>query len=83
MQQCTNHLIPIAIASGRGIYDGINIAKSMELNPKTNIYIIGNNGATIFDIYTNKYISQTPLDEADAKKIFYMMKDFAKKENDE
>lgn len=81
LQQCSNHLIPIAIASGRSIYDGVRIAKQMELNPKTNVYIIGNNGATIFDIYTNKYISQTPLDDADARKIFSMMKDFAKKEN--
>ncbi|MCQ3915362.1 MAG: HAD-IIB family hydrolase [Mycoplasmoidaceae bacterium] len=80
LQQCSNHLIPIAIASGRSIYDGVRIAKQMELNPKTNVYVIGNNGATIFDIYTNKYISQTPLDEADARKIFYMMKEFAKKE---
>ena len=70
LQQCTNHLIPLAIASGRGIFDGIRIVKEMKLNPKTNIYIIGNNGATIYDIYTKKYISQTPLNENDAKKVF-------------
>lgn len=81
LQQCTNHLIPIAIASGRSIHDGISIVKSMELNPKTNIYIIGNNGATIFDIYTQKYISQSPIPDADARKIFTLLTEYAKKEN--
>ncbi|MCQ3907780.1 MAG: HAD-IIB family hydrolase [Mycoplasmoidaceae bacterium] len=81
LQQCTNHLIPIAIASGRSIHDGIRIVESMELNPKTNIYIIGNNGATIFDIFTQKYISQSPIDEVDAKKIFNILVDYAKKAN--
>lgn len=70
LQQCTNHLIPLAIASGRGVFDGINIVKEMKLNPKTNIYIIGNNGATIYDIYTKQYTSQTPIDEQDAKEVF-------------
>lgn len=78
LQQCTNHLIPIAIASGRGIYDGMSIVKSMELNPKNNIYIIGNNGATIYDIYTKQYISQSPIDNNDAKRIFEILKQFTK-----
>lgn len=81
LQQCTNHLIPIAIASGRCIHDEINIVKSMKLNPKTNIYIIGNNGATIFDIFTNKYISQSPIDDADARKIFSILLEYTKQEN--
>ncbi len=81
LQQCTNHLIPIAIASGRGIYDGTNIVNSMELNPKTNIYIIGNNGATIFDIYTKTYISQSPIDQEVAKQVFAALKVFAKENN--
>ena len=79
LQQCTNHLIPIAIASGRSIHDGIRIVESMELNPKTNIYIIGNNGATIFDIFTQKYISQSPIDDADARKIFDILVQYANK----
>lgn len=79
LQQCTNHLIPIAIASGRGIYDGMQIVKAMQLNPKTNIYIIGNNGATIFDIYTNKYISQSPIDDSDAKQVFEYAANLSKK----
>lgn len=81
LQQCTNHLIPIAIASGRSIHDGIKIVESMELNPKTNIYIIGNNGATIFDIFTKKYISQSPIDDADARHIFKVLVDYANKAN--
>lgn len=81
LQQCTNHLIPIAIASGRSIHDGINIVESMELNPKTNIYIIGNNGATIFDIYTQQYISQSPIDEQDARGVFNLLVEYAKREN--
>lgn len=83
LQQCTNHLIPIAIASGRCIHDEIKIIESMELNPKTNIYIIGNNGATIYDLFTHKYISQSPIDDADARKIFDTLIRYAKKENDE
>ena len=74
-------MIPIAIASGRSIHDGVNIVKSMELNPKTNIYIIGNNGATIYDIYTKKYISQSPIENTTAKKVFEMLKQFVKDEN--
>jgi len=70
LQQCTNHLIPIAIASGRGIYDGVNIVKKLELNPKTNVYVIGNNGATIYDMYTNNYVSQTPIDDLRARQVF-------------
>lgn len=81
LQQCTNHLIPIAIASGRSIHDCVRIVESMELNPKTNIYVIGNNGATIFDIYTKKYISQSPIDDDDAHKIFSTLIEYAKKEN--
>lgn len=83
LQQCTNHLIPIAIASGRGIYDVICIIKSMELNLKTNIYIIGNNGATIFDVFTNKYISQTPLADKDARQIFNTLKSFISKQKEQ
>ncbi len=79
LQQCTNHLIPIAIASGRAIHDEIKIVNSMELNPKTNIYVIGNNGATIFDLYTQKYISQSPIEDSDARKIFKILVNFANK----
>ncbi len=81
LQQCTNHLIPLAIASGRSIHDCVRIVESMELNPKTNIYAIGNNGATIFDIYTQKYISQSPIDDADARRVFGILVDYAKKDN--
>jgi len=70
LQQCTNHLIPIAIASGRSIFDEINIVTEMQLNPKTNIYVVGNNGATIYDIFTKKYISETPIEEKRAKQVF-------------
>ncbi len=70
LQQCANHHIPLAIASGRGIYDGINIVKEMNLNPESDVYIIGNNGATIYDIYTKKYTSETPIKENDAIKVF-------------
>lgn len=82
LQQCTNHLIPLAIASGRGIQDCINITDAMELNPKTNIYLIGDNGAVIYDIYTKKYLSQTPIEDEDARKVFDTVKEFAKKVND-
>lgn len=75
LQQCTNHLIPLAIASGRRIYDALNIVKEMKLNPKTSVYIIGNNGATMYDLYTKKYVSQTPIDHKDAKAVFdYVVK---------
>lgn len=78
LQQCTNHLIPIAIASGRGIYEIMNIANMMELNPKTNIYVIGNNGAAIYDIYTKQHILQQLIEEETAKKVFDDLVEYVK-----
>lgn len=79
LQQCSNHKIPIAIASGRGVHDATNIINAMELNTKSDLYIIGNNGATIYDVRDQKYIYQAPIDHEDAKRVFEALIDFAKK----
>lgn len=81
LQQCSNHAIPIAIASGRGVYDASGIINAMELNPKTHLYIIGNNGAVIYDMLTQKYVYKAPIQKEDAKKVFKMLIDFSKKNN--
>jgi len=70
LQQCTNVLIPLVIASGRSIFDSIEIINEMKLNPKTNVYVVGNNGATIYDIFTHQYIKETPVEETRAKQVF-------------
>lgn len=81
LQQCSNHAIPIAIASGRGVHDASGIINAMELNPKTHLYIIGNNGAVIYDMLTQKYVYKAPIQKEDAKKVFKMLIDFSKKNN--
>ncbi|MBQ0045385.1 MAG: HAD-IIB family hydrolase [Mycoplasma sp.] len=78
LQQCSNHLMPIAIATGRGIHDTLGIINALELNPKATLYIIGNNGATIYDVSTHKYIYQAPIHKDDARRVFKMLIDFAK-----
>lgn len=81
LQQCTKKSMPLAIASGRAIYDIIAIVKKMKLDSKSDIYVAGNNGATIYDVTKKKYISEIFVDDKDAKFIFnYFVKLNATKE---
>lgn len=71
LQDVTNkYNIPLTIASGRYIYDILNVLKSLELNPNLDYYVIGNNGAIIFNPKKQEYVSYQPIDASSSQKIY-------------
>ena len=78
IQTCVNDFnVPFCIATGRNVYDALKVMKSLKLSKKTPLFIISNNGAIVFDVNKENYISINQINYETSAKVF----DFLKKAN--
>jgi hydroxymethylpyrimidine pyrophosphatase-like HAD family hydrolase len=62
--------IKFAISSGRGIDDGIRVLQDIGFKDFHNLFVVGTNGSSIYDLEKNQYLYNAYIDKKDVANIY-------------